>query len=211
MKKRLYPAFIVHICLIILEAIGVYLSAKADGWGLFIYFTENANILSLAVSLLFVIYAFGGRKGEQMPHFMRVLRLISASSLLLVFLIVVFVLAPMEGKGAYRRLLLSDSMLYMHLLCPFLSIGSFLFLENEKRLPAPAALYAALPLFCYTLLAILMNLLKHWHGPYPFLLVYEQPVYLSLLYAFLIPAFASALGLLLLFLQKHIFRMKKRF
>ena len=74
--------------------------------------------------------------------------------------------------GLYN-LLFKGSMLYHHTLCPILAILSFAFVEKYDNLNAVKGLYFTL---IYAAVMIALNVLKIVEGPYPFLLIYKQPV-----------------------------------
>ena len=69
--------------------------------------------------------------GGELPRWLKRLKFMAASCLLLTFLTVVFVLAPMNGEGGLYMLLCTSSMLYHHLLNPMAALLSYLLLERE--------------------------------------------------------------------------------
>ena len=87
----------------------------------------------------------------------------------------------------------------MHLLCPVLGLLAFLFAEDHSQLRLRHTLYAMIPTVLYAAVIVTLNLTRTVRGPYPFLLVYEQPVWASLLWAALIlgTAWLIALALVL--------------
>ena len=121
---------------------------------IFTYYTEDSNIFAavvcamVAVCQLWCIFT-----GGELPRWLKRLKFMATSCLLLTFLTVVFVLAPMNGEGGLYMLLCTSSMLYHHLLNPMAAV--------------------ILPL----------NILRVIVGPYPFFEVYHQPVYVSVLWA----------------------------
>ena len=101
----------------------------------------------------------------------------ATSCLLLTFLTVVFVLAPMNGEGGLYMLLCTSSMLYHHLLNPMAALLSYLLLEREPHLPRSDVRWALLPTLAYAAVILPLNILRVIVGPYPFFEVYHQPVY----------------------------------
>ena len=166
------------------------------------WYTYLNNFLGLSVSLVFVVFAFRELLGHgSVPHFVRTLRWISCTGLALTFLTVVFLLAPLAGPDGYGKLMFSGSLLFVHTVCPLLSLIPFLCFERSCAEPG-SAWYRDLPLAVaptglYILVSVTMNLTRAWHGPYPFLYVYEQPWYASVLWLLFFAAAASgtALGL----------------
>jgi hypothetical protein len=69
-------------------------------------------------------------------------------------------------------------MLYTHTLCPILAIISFLVFA-PKIFSKKDAIRALSFTLAYAAVAIALNILRVWHGPYPFLFVYEQPIWAS--------------------------------
>ena len=123
-------------------------------WGkeqMFIFYTEDSNILSacicamVAVGQLVCIFT-----GRELPHWLHTLKYIATCCLTMTFLTVVFVLGPMyeDGNGWYI-MLCTSSMLYHHLLNPLAAIFSFVLLERSPRLPRSTVKWALLPTVLY--------------------------------------------------------------
>lgn len=150
-------------------------------WRIFMYYTEDSNILGGLASLLYAVYAVpalcGGK--NEVPAWVRLFRFASTCCLTLTLLVVLFVLAPVSGFAA---MLLNGHLLYMHLLCPLLAILSFLLLEDGSFLKKKHILYAVIPTLIYAMIAAVLNLLRIWYGPYAFLHLYEQSVFVSFLW-----------------------------
>ena len=85
-------------------------------------------------------------------------------------------------------------MLYHHTLCPVLAIISFVFLERYENLHAIQGLYFTA---IYGIIMISLNILKIVEGPYPFLLVHNQPIIHSIIWTVLIFAITYAIALIL--------------
>lgn len=77
-------------------------------------------------------------------------------------------------------------MLYHHLLCPLVAFGAFAFLPQGKPLGKTAALVGLIPTGLYGIPAVILNCLRVWDGPYPFLRVWHQPVWASVLWVIVI-------------------------
>ena len=103
-------------------------------------------------------------------------------------------------------MLLTGTMLFTHLLCPAAALMSFLLLEHRPGLGRKAALTAMIPTAVYAAVAVLLNLLRIWKGPYMFLLVYEQPVWASVLWGIVILGGAYLVGKGLLWANRRIAR-----
>ena len=74
------------------------------------------------------------------------------------------------------------SMLFHHLLCPVFAFYSFVFVEKHDIAGLRDNLRACYFTIFYALSTLLLNILNVIKGPYPFLYVYENPVYLSIFY-----------------------------
>ena len=148
-------------------------------WGkeqMFIFYTEDSNILSacicamVAVGQLVCIFT-----GRELPHWLHTLKYIATCCLTMTFLTVVFVLGPYcADQGGVVFLLTESSMLYHHLLNPLCSFVSFVLLEREPKLPARCVPLALVPAMLYGSVALWANYQRLITGPYPFLLVYQQ-------------------------------------
>jgi hypothetical protein len=98
--------------------------------------------------------------------------------------------------SGYVAMLLMGSMLYMHLICPLLAIFSFVRLEPRDDARGHETLVAIAPTVVYAIVTVTLNLLRVIEGPYPFLRVYEQPVWASVLW--LVVMVAAAWGIAVL-------------
>ena len=148
-------------------------------WGkeqMFIFYTEDSNILSacicamVAVGQLVCIFT-----GKELPRWLHTLKYIATCCLTMTFLTVVFVLGPYcADQGGVVFLLTESSMLYHHLLNPLCAFVSFVLLEREPKLPARCVPLALVPTMLYGSVALWANYRRLITGPYPFLLVYQQ-------------------------------------
>lgn len=166
MNKKIIP-----ILLIILELIGTSMSLS-HGMTSLIYYTVDSNILNLISCICFVFFSE--------KQWAKNLRYVATCCLTLTFLIVVFVLCPMEHS---MKLLYQGEQLYHHLLCPILSFVSFCFIEKPKDIKVS---YALLPTLIYAVIMIFGNIINVVEGPYPFLMVHNQPIWASCLWTVVI-------------------------
>ncbi len=196
-EKRLC-AILCNAVIVALEAVASIISTINGGWGQFQYYTQDSNYFAMAVSILFLIFAVRRKKDEPLPDWLLVLRYIATCLLSVTFLVIVFILCPPYGWEGYRYALLNDAQVFEHLLCPILSFVSLLLFEDTPKQKG-AALLATIPTFLYAAVAVSLNVAKIWHGPYPFLYVYEQAWWQSVLYAVIIPLGAYMVAFFLLF------------
>ena len=185
-RAKLKAALAVNLLIVILEILAFSRSLPVYGMRIFVYYTEDSNLLSLIASIVFAYVA--------------------TCCLTVTFLTVTFVFAPMIGKGGIRMMLLSGAMLFTHLLCPVVAVLSFLLLEHRPVLMKKTVWIALIPTVLYAAVAVLLNILRVWKGPYMFLLVYEQPVWASVLWGIMILSGAYFVGKGLLLANRIIGR-----
>lgn len=177
-RKKLFAFLICNLAIAILEAIGLISSFMQIGATALVYYTELSNIFLFLVSVISLIFGIRALKNKKLaiPKIAWNLFHAAVSATTVTFLVVVFVLSWMYGDLLY--VLTAGSMLYTHTLCPILAIISFLIFA-PKIFSKKDALRALNFTLAYAAVAIALNILRVWHGPYPFLFVYEQPIWAS--------------------------------
>ena len=197
MRKNELVALILNIVIVACGITGLILSIGQANSELFLFYTIDSGILCTLSSLLFVVCFLIKQSIKQCPKFVMVLRYIGTCCTCLTFLIVIFVLAPMIGLSdntfmghnasgllnAYQALLFDGHMLFYHLLVPVLSFISFVWFESDRRLNRKNTIFFGVtPTLLYALVLVVLNIVKVVDGPYPFLRVYEQPWWASVLW-----------------------------
>lgn len=178
---------IINLLIVILEIIGFVLVFKELGITSLEYYTEDSNLLLLLSSIIILIYI---SKNKELPLWFKSFRYIAIVSTTLTLIIVLTVLSWTTDFGLYY-LLFHESMLYHHTLCPVLAILSFVFVERYDNLHTIHGLYFTV---VYGIIMIILNALKIVEGPYPFLLVHNQPI---IIWTALIFAITYAIALIL--------------
>ncbi len=196
--KKAWAAATVNAVIVVLEIVAFCYNMREGGFPVFRYYTVESNVLAGLISLYYVVCFFVGR-GE-VPRWMARARYYVTCCLTITFLVVVFVLAPLMPDYTLWRLLSEGSMLYQHLLCPVLAIFSFTVLERDERLTKRDILFSLIPTALYAAVTIPLNVARVLRGPYPFLLVYEQPVWASCLWVVAIFSLGATIGAGLYFL-----------
>ena len=176
--------------MVILEIIGFVLVFKELGIASLEYYTEDSNLLLMISSIILLIYI---SKNKEQPSWFKSFRYIAIVSTTLTLIIVLTVLTGTTDFGLYY-LLFHESMLYHHTLCPVLAILSFVFVERYDNLHTIHGLYFTT---IYGIIMIILNALKIVEGPYPFLLVHNQPIIHSIIWTALIFAITYAIALIL--------------
>lgn len=187
-----------NIIIIILELIGFLLTIKENGRLGIEYYTEDSNILALISSSIFVIYILFNKK---IPKYLKLLKYTSTICLTVTFLVVIFILAPMYNFN-YGFLLFHNELLFHHLLCPIICIISFIFFDGMQEYKIIDNILVTSVTLLYGLILIILNIKKVVDGPYPFLKVYNQPIYISIIWAISIISFSYLIALLLRKLNK---------
>lgn len=181
--------FILTLC----EAVGLYMRITMyDDKNIYLFYTENSNMLSLLVGIIFTVTSVICLiRKRPIPRLIHQLRYMVTTCLVITFLVVLFILTPtyaMMPVGAVgfspllrsaQFLLGKDAMFFEHFFCPVLSLLSFTVFENGKPLSRSSLFVSLIPTFVYGGIFIPLNILKIVKGPYPFLYVYEQPVWMS--------------------------------
>lgn len=182
-------ARIANIVVVILEVIGLGISISARKAEIFVYYTQLSNIAALIASLAFAIF------GPVL--WVGALRLVAAASLAMTFLVTTCVLIPMGASA--KDLLVRGNGLYHHVLCPLISVASFMALEGNVMSPWMAAIPIALTLiYGFTMLAL--NAKEVCDGPYPFFRVKHQSTLATIVWMAALTAVISAISILMLWI-----------
>ena len=192
-KKRYLCALAVHAIVFVLECVAFWPNPFT---GALKYYTQLSNLLALFVSAACLIEGVLRLKaGKSEPsEAVRVLSYVAVCMLTLTFLVDVFILSRADGLGGLRHLLFHGEMLYMHFLCPVIALLGFFLFEKEPPLTNKHLFLALLPTLLYAAVTIVLNIMKVMHGPYPFLYVYEQPVYMSCVWFFIVVGGAALIA-----------------
>lgn len=197
-RKALAASIGINGLIVVFETIALVMSIREHGVGMFQYYTQDSNYLALGSSVIYTIFAVRKFAGKQeIPEWVATIRYMASCCLLLTFTVVLFVLIPMSGFQYAGKMLLQGAMLYHHLLCPVLSAASFLLFERGFSASRKTILAAMAPTVVYALIIIALNIAKLLRGPYPFLYVYEQPVWMSFMWACIILSIALLFSWLL--------------
>jgi hypothetical protein len=163
---------------------------------MFMFYTEDSNLFAMFVcAAMAVSTIISLKKHKDIPKYIQILKYMATCCLAVTFIVVIFILAPMIGENGFKIMLLGNSMLYHHLICPILAIISFVFFEATPPMNYKHTILAMIPTVIYAIITITLNILKIMAGPYPFLMVYNQPICMSIIWfsVILIGAYAIAL------------------
>lgn len=203
-NSRLYCAFIINILIIIMELFAFLVCYKESGFACFKYYTQDSNLFLMFTSLLYVISLLICDK--KIPHFVSLLKYAATTSVVITFLTVVTILAPV--MGGYKAMLLDGTMLIHHLICPIFGFVTFVFFEKHNLNGLKDALISMIFTCLYGIIAVTLNVLKIMDGPYPFLKVYDQTILMSIFWLILMMG-SSYLITVLIGNLNHAYNNKK--
>lgn len=157
------------------------LSMSENGIKNIIYYTNCSNVLLLAASVIWIIVTL---RKKDLPKWVQIFKLMSVVSVAITFLVSALVLSwIMEGGLGY--IMFHGRFILMHTLCPLIAAASFVWFEKYSfyKWDVIGALGFTV---VYAAALIILNILKVVEGPYPFLMVYQQPIYMSVLWCVII-------------------------
>lgn len=208
-KRKLIFALISNFIIIVLEIIGVVLSIKRHSIYVFLFYTENTNYLALVISIIYCIGCLIALKNNtNIAKWIHILRYMVTMCLTLTFVIVICILIPFK-PNFWLFMLFQDSNLYQHLLCPVISVISFLFFESQIKLNKKHIFYSLIPTIIYGVIFLVLNILKIIEGPYPFFYVYSMAWYSALLSLLGVATICFCIALLLYWIHNKIFKNAK--
>lgn len=185
-----------NVLLIILECIALIQCLDALGCIDLTFYTIDSNIFLLISAVLYLI------SRKNIPYIVHLAKYSSTVSVLITLLVVLFALYPLSNFD-FQFMFLSGPNLLMHVLCPIIALISFLlFGENSLENTLKNNLRALYFTVIYALILISLNILKIVVGPYPFLKVYEQSVFVSVFWILGIFIGAFILARLLLMIKE---------
>lgn len=194
MKTKL--ALIITTIIVLLETNAMFMIFPARGIDALQYYTQLSNIMLLIAAAILEFFLIRKTiKGSAIPRWCG-LTLFSAVAATTVTIVVVLTILSWQ-VGDLGWLLFNGSMLYTHTLCPTLAIILFT-VVNPCEYKKTDARWAMVFTLGYAAVAIIMNIAKIWHGPYPFLWFYEQPIWQTIVWFIIIPSGAYGLAKLLL-------------
>lgn len=193
-----------NILLIVLAGLGLYFSIVDKN--AFLYYSDNAGIFALSSSIIYVIVVLTKKE----PNFLSLaLRYVSTTCLVLT-LVGTFYVATTTGEN-YLDSFIKGSHLFNNLLCPIVSFVSFTMFEGDRRLNKKKTIwYALIPTVIYGIIMLVCNVSNTFTGPYSFMMINDNPVYVTVIVFIVTIILNYVIGrFLLLSNQKHAPRRKK--
>lgn len=193
-----------NILLIVLAGLGLYFSIVDKN--AFLYYSDNAGMFALSSSIIYVIIVLAKKE----PNFLCLaLRYVSTTCLVLT-LVGTFYVATTTGEN-YLDSFIKGSHLFNNLLCPIVSFVSFTLFEGDRRLNKKKTIwYALIPTVIYGIIMLVCNVSNTFTGPYSFMMINDNPVYVTVVVFIVTIILNYVIGrFLLLSNQKHAPRRKK--
>ena len=174
MSKRKI-ALIINIIIIIAEIIGLSNHIIVDHTLAIQYYTIDSNLLVLVSSILFIIFY------KKNINLVKDIRFLATGLLTVTFLVVIFILCPMQNFN-YKLLMFTDYYFVFHTLVPILSIISYICYEDKSNKNYLCLIYTII----YGIVLVSLNILNIIEGPYPFLMIKNQKVIVTIIWSILL-------------------------
>lgn len=194
MQKKKIIAIILNFLLIILVGLGF---SKGITGNMFIYYTNLSNLFALLSSVVMLIYQINN-KTDRLPEWTVRFKYVSTCMTSVTILVVIIVLLPIQGVD----ILYKGNFIYFHVLCPIMMFVSFVFFDAGDTVSKKYILHGIVPTVVYACISVLLNIVGALTGPYPFLLVRSQPVYMSCIWFVVIIGVACIISYLIWKLRK---------
>ena len=177
------------IAIIAGELAGLVFSIEKHGWwSQFRYYTQCSNYLLLIAAAVHLFFLLRKKMTPPVERF----RYYATCLTTVTFVVTVCILIPLYGHPEF--FLLQTNGLFQHLLCPLLAVASLPFLTSIRKKDSRLAM---IPTLIYGIVLYTLNFLRVVDGPYPFLKVYEQPWYMSVLWFLVLAALAFGIAVAL--------------
>ena len=166
------------------------------GYSSFIYYTILSNLFALIMGMIYFYYSYR----KKIPKVISLLRLTSVLSLAVTFLVALFILTP--SMKFNFKFMYGGMNFFLHLVNPILLFIIYLIYDKKVKFTTKELLYVNILTYIYGLIMLPLNILKVVDGPYPFLQVYNQSIFASILWSILIVGGTTGLGMLLYRIKK---------
>lgn len=193
-------SILLNISIVIMEIIAFIVTIQYRGKITPEYYTEQSNFLAMISSALFVYYAIFKK---DIPKWVTYLKYMATIGLVLTILVVIFILCPENGNN-FVFMLFYKSLLVHHFLAPIIGFITFVFFDGVKLTCIKDNFIGMIFTLVYGIIIMPLNIMKVIDGPYPFLRVYHQPVWKSILWVVFLLSFAYAIGYVIRKLQCRV-------
>lgn len=197
-KKNI--SIILNIAIVILEIWAFIVTIVVSGKLTPSFYTEESNFLAMVSSALFVFFTLFKK---EVPKWVSYLKYMATIGLVLTILVVIFILCPENGNN-FAFMLFYKSLVVHHFLAPIISFITFVFFDGVKFSTIKDNFIGMIFTLVYGFIIMPLNIMKMIEGPYPFLMVYKQPVWKSILWVVFLLSFAYAIGYIIRKLQCRV-------
>ena len=201
MTKRQNIALILNIAAFVLGCVGIVFRLSRSLSDFFLYYTQISNVVAVISSAIFI--TFRRAENVKLRAFTTCTRYLGACMLTMTFLVVVCIFVPFGTPETTRRLLGSVNGILHHIVCPVISVGSYIFFEDGvKTRKAVLIPFIATAIYAFTVYALLAG------APYPFFAVYEHPVWELTLWFFGLMALVAGIAVAVRAANLKVFKLK---
>ena len=193
-KKKIFS-----IILLITGLLGVIMSLHYNGKEQFLYYTQLSNFFLFIINAIYLFFLY--YKKGQVPIIVKRLKYIATCLTTITFIVVVFLLAPYYK--ALGWMLFHRELIFHHTLNPLLALYIFLFIDDYKPTMKDTKL-TLIPTLIYAYILILLNYFMYYKGPYPFLMVHDNPWYMSICWAITIIGSSYIIALVLKIIKNKL-------
>ncbi len=187
-KKQYLFGMILNFIIFVMEVWAIYQGINQRQMGDLMYYTELSNLYGGIACLACGIFQFiHRRKLTRLLHPLAILKYTACVSLIMTFLVVLLILAPMLGTTYIDGLILlftQHELPITHGAGPILVTITYIFFEGDCHMTFKQSLVGIIPTLLYALCAYPCNIAHLWDGPYPFLRVYMMPLFMSIIWFF---------------------------
>lgn len=180
---------IANIIIIAFELMGFAKGIYAE---MFLYYTNLSNLIALVACVIVLAGQLtAARDDGRLLRKAHRIKYMATCMTTVTMIVVLCILVPMQGV----KMLYAGNFLYFHVICPIMMLVSFACFDGGERVDAKKAVIGLLPTLIYGVIAVILNCADVIQGPYPFLMVRQQPVWASLLWFTVIIGIAYAVAL----------------
>ena len=196
--RRLATAIAVNALVVVLEVWAVGVGVSEHGLaGNFVYYTQCSNLLgAIACAACLAGEVRELRGGRGVRRCVRLLKYAASCCLLMTFVVVAAVLAPMLesiGRPGYYLMFIDGAKPVTHFAAPLLVGVSYALFEAKRPMSVRGSLIGIVPTLAYAAVAYPCNIARLWDGPYPFLQVWNMPAWAAPLWFVALLALSFAL------------------
>lgn len=162
-RARCIVALAFSILMVLAVSIGVVrnLMAVPDeyvqevGYKTFRMFTVLSNILVASCAFLAIPFEIDGlrHRNYHLPRWIIELIFVGVTGVALTFVVTIAILGPYAG---YKLMLFERSNLFLHTICPILSILFFIFVNDDHTISFKSSILAMIPMMIYSVLYMIL-------------------------------------------------------